>query len=108
MRSIAACVAAASAGTTGASPKSTTLQRREGVDPGGQVAAGRGARRADRARGEARPGPVGDELVGGRADDRDVDADEVVGVLGVGLAGEAQQAREVGLLAVLGPAQRAG
>ena len=82
------------------------VERCEGVDPGGQMTAGWGARRADRARGEARPGPVRDELVGGRADDRHVDADQVIGVLGVGLAREAQQAREVGLLPMLGPAQQ--
>ena len=44
------------------------------VDPGLEVRPGRAARGADRARAEARARAVGDEVVGRRADDRDVDA----------------------------------
>ena len=48
-----------------------------------EVRAGRAARRADRARAEAGTRPVGDEVVGRRADDRDVDAVELRRVLRV-------------------------
>ena len=51
-------------------------QLRERVDLRLEVRARRAARGADRARAEARPGPVGDEVVGRRADDRDVEAGE--------------------------------
>ena len=76
----------------------------ERVDPDLEVRAGRRARPADRARREARAGAVGDEVVHRRADDRDVEALELRGVLGVGRAGEREQAAVVGLLAVLRPA----
>jgi hypothetical protein len=78
-------------------------QRGERVDPGLEVRTGRAAGGADRARAEAGPGPVGDEVVRRRADDRDVDPGELAGVLRVGGAAEARQAGEVGLLAVLAP-----
>ena len=42
----------------------------DGVDPGLEVGARRAAGGADRARAEARAGPIGDEVVGGSADDR--------------------------------------
>ena len=70
----------------------------EAVDARLQVRAGRAARGADRPRPEAGPGPVGDEVVGWRPDDRDVDARELGRVLRVGHAAEAEQPREVGLV----------
>ena len=76
--SIAACVLTGSAGITGASPKSTTRSSTKASSfasrcgPGGTLAArmarGRSARRA-----------VGDEVVGGSADDRHVGARELGG-----------------------------
>ena len=66
--------------------------------PGGQLAA-RIARGPNRV-----PGPVGDEIVRRRADDRDVHPLELGRILGVRHAAECEQAREVGLLAVLAPA----
>ena len=59
----------------------------------------RAARGADRARAEAGAGPVGDEVVGRRADDRDVDAGELGRVLRVRQRREGQQPRVVGLVA---------
>ena len=44
-----------------------------------QVRPGRTARRADGARPEPRPGPVGGEVVHRRSDDRDVDSLELAG-----------------------------
>ena len=79
-------------------------ERREAVDPGLEVGARRAAGGADRARPEAGAGTVGDEVVGGRADDRHVGAGELRRVLGVGHARERQQPGEVGLLAELAPA----
>ena len=102
--SIAACEVTGSAGITGASPKSTTRSSANAsiptsrCGPGGELAA------ADRARREARAGAVGDEVVHRRADDRHVEALELRGILGVGHAGEREQAAVVGLLAVLRPA----
>ena len=55
-------------------PEVDDAQLGERVDPGLEVGPGRAARSADRARPEARARPVGDEVVGRRADDRDVDA----------------------------------
>ena len=69
----------------------------EAVDAGLQVRPGRAARGADRARPEPGPGPVGDEVIRGRADDRDVDARELGRVLRVRHAAEAEQPGEVGL-----------
>ena len=78
--SIAACVRAGSAGSTGASPKSTTrsssfqstfASRVARRTPGGRIA--RGA--------EARSGPVRDEVVGRSADDRDVETGELERIL---------------------------
>ena len=102
--SIAACDVTGSAGITGASPKSTTRSSANASTFDLEVRAGRAARGADRARREARAGAVGDEVVHRRADDRDVEALELGRILGVGHAGERQQARVVGLLAVLRPA----
>ena len=81
-------------------------QGRKGVDARGQVAPGRAARGADRARPEARAGAVGDEIVGRRADDRDIDADKLGRILGVALTGEGEQAGEIRLLAVRSPARQ--
>ena len=106
VRSIAACDAAGSAGTTGASPKSTTRSAVEGVDPGLEVRTGRAARGADRARPEARARAVGDEVVHRRADDRDVDAGELGRILGVRHAREGQQPGVVGLLGKADSRQR--
>ena len=64
----------------------------------------RAAGRANRARAEACPRPVGDEVVRRRADDRDVDTLELGWVLRVRKASEREQARVVGLLPVLAPA----
>ncbi len=102
--SIAWCVLTGSAGSTGASPKSTIRSSGESVDLRLEVRAGRAARGADRARPEARPRAVGDEVVGRRADDRDVEPGELGRVLRVRQAAEREQARVVGLLAVLPPA----
>ena len=82
----------------GASPKSTTRSSARPSTPGLEVRPGRAARGADRSRPEAGPGPVGDEVVGRRADDRDVDALELGRVLRVRHAAEGEQPREVGLL----------
>jgi len=76
----------------------------ERVDAGLEVRPGRAARGPDRARREPRPRPVRDEVVGRRADDRDVVPGELGRVLRVGRAAEAQQPGVVGLLAVLAPA----
>ena len=46
---------------------------------------------------------IGDEVVGGRAHDRDVEAGQLGRVLRVRRAPVGEQARVVGLLAVLGP-----
>ena len=68
------------------------------------------ARRAtggpDRARPEARSRPVRDEVVGRRADDRDVDAGELGRILRIGQAGEREQPGVVRLVrqAELAPA----
>ena len=64
----------------------------------------RAARGANRARAEARARPIRDQVVGGCADDRHVDAFELGRVLGVGKRAEREQARVVGLLAVPPPA----
>ncbi len=56
-------------------------QRGERVDACFEVRAGRARGAPDRARREARAGPVGDEVVGRRADDRDVDARELLRLL---------------------------
>ena len=53
---------------------------------------------------EARSGPVGDEVVGGRADDRDVDPLELRGILRVRERPVRQQSGVVGLFPVLPPA----
>ena len=76
----------------------------EGVDLDLEVRAGRRARAADRARRQPRPRAVGHQVVHRRADDRDVEALELRRVLREGHAAEGQQARVVGLLAVLRPA----
>ena len=96
--------AAGSAGSTGASPKSTTRSSSKRVDAGLQVRPGRAARGADRPRAEARARPVGDEIVRRRADDRHVDAGQLGGVLGVGQPEKREQPGVVGLLAELAPA----
>ena len=74
------------------------------VDAGLEVRAGRAARGADRARREARARPVRDEVVGRRADDRDVDALELRRVLRVRQAAEREQPRVVRLVAEVAPA----
>ena len=76
----------------------------EGVELDLEVRAGRAARRADGARREAGARAIGDEVVHRRADHRHVEARELGGILGVGHPGEREQARVVGLLAVLPPA----
>ena len=96
--------AAGVAGQNGRVAEVDDPQHLEGVHPDLQVRPGRAARRADRPRGEARAGPVGDEVVHRRSHDRHVDALQLGGVLGVGAAGEGQQARVVGLLAERRPA----
>ncbi len=63
-------------------------QHGEGVHPGLEVRPGRARRGADRARPEARPRAVADEIIGGSADDRDVDARQLGGVLRVGHAAD--------------------
>jgi hypothetical protein len=77
---------------------------REGIHAGLQVRARRTARRADRARREARPGAVGDEVIHRCAHDRHVHALELGRVLGVRTAGEGEQPRVVRLLADRRPA----
>jgi hypothetical protein len=79
------------------------LQLREGVDLHLEVRALRGACGADRPWPEASSRPVRDEVVRRRADDRDVDAFELGGILRVGQAAEGEQARIVGFLAVGAP-----
>jgi hypothetical protein len=59
---------------------------------------------ADRTGPEARSRPVGDEVVGGCADDRDVDPLELRGILRVRERPVRRQSSVVGLLAVLAPA----
>ena len=66
---------------------------RSASTPASRWGPGRAACGADRARAEAGPGAIGDEVVHRCADDRDVDALELGRVLGVGDAGEGQQAR---------------
>ena len=79
-------------------------QRRERVDLGLEVAPGRQARCADRPRAEARPGAQGDEIVGRRADDRDIDPGELRRILRVGETRVGQQPGVLGLRALLAPA----
>jgi hypothetical protein len=79
-------------------------KRLECVDLGLQMRARRAARRPDRARAEAGAGAVGDQIIGGGADDRHVGAGKLGGVLGPGHAGEARQSGEIRLLAVPTPA----
>ena len=83
-------------------------QRGERVDARLEVRAGRAGRRPDRARREPRAGTVRDEVVGRRADDRDVDAGEVRRLLRVRRAAEGEEARVVGLVAERAPALVAG
>jgi hypothetical protein len=64
------------------------LQLREGVDLRIEMRAGRAARCPDRPRPEARPGPIGDEIVCGRANDGDVHPLELGRILGVRKAAE--------------------
>ena len=76
----------------------------ERVDLRLEMRSGRAARRADRTRAEARPGPIGDEVVGRCAHDGDVDPGELGRILRVrhprvgeepgvvGLVGEAELA----------------
>jgi hypothetical protein len=59
----------------------------------------RAARRTDRARREARPRPVGDEIVGRSAHDRDVERRELGYVLRVRGAAERQEPGVVRLVA---------
>ena len=73
-------------------------ERGERVDPGLQVRARRAARGPDRPRPEARAGPVRDEVVHRRADDRHVHARELAAILGVRRAAERQQPGVVGLV----------
>ena len=102
--SIAACVASGSAGITGASPKSTARSARRASTPASRCVPG-GQLAARIARGPYRvPGPVGDEVVGRRADDRDVHALELGRVLGVREAAEGEEARVVRLVAEVPPA----
>ena len=84
---------------TGASPKSTIRSSSNASMLRLEVRPRRAARRADRPRAEARARPVGDEVVGRRADDRDVDAVELGRVLGVREAAEGEEPGVVGLLA---------
>jgi len=74
-------------------------ERPERVDLRLEMRAGRAARGADRPRREPRARPVGGEVVGGRADDRDVERRELGPVLRVGRAAEREQARVVRLVA---------
>ena len=83
------------------SPRPAAARRRPPWPPGGAV---RGAGGADPARPEARARPVGDEVVGGSADDGGVHALQLDRVLGVGNAAEGEQPGVVGLLTVLAPA----
>ena len=78
----------------------------ERVDLRLEVRPGRAARRPDRPRPEARPGAVGDEVVGGRAHDGDVDARELGRILRVRHPRVRQEPRVVGLVgeAELAPA----
>jgi hypothetical protein len=78
-------------------------KRGERVDARFEVAPRRAARRPNRTGPVPRPRPVGDEVVGRRAHDRDIRALELGGVLRVRLAAVGQEPREVGLLAVLPP-----
>ena len=64
----------------------------------------RTAGRANRTRAEARARPVGDEVVGRRPDDCDVNSLELGRVLGVRERSECEQARVIGLLPVATPA----
>ena len=80
------------------------LQLLEGVDLRLEVRPGRARGGADRARPEAGAGPVGDEVVRRRADDRDVEPGQLGGILRVRRAAVGEQAGVVGLLAVLPPA----
>jgi hypothetical protein len=76
------------------------------VDAHLEVRAGEPARRPDRPRPVARARRLRHELVHRGADDRDVDARELAGVLGVGHAGEGEQPGVVGLVAVRPPRGR--
>ena len=96
--------ASGSAGITGASPKSTARSSRSASTPASRCGPRRAARRPDRARPVPRPGPVGDEVVRRRADDRDVHALELGRILGVREAAEGEQARVVRLVAEVAPA----
>jgi hypothetical protein len=69
-----------------------------------EVLTGRTAGCPDRARPEARSRPVGDEIVGGRADDCDVEALELGRILRVRQRRERQHPRVIGFLAVLAAA----
>jgi hypothetical protein len=71
----------------------------EGVDLRFEVRAGRAARRADRARCEAGARTVGDQVVGRRPDDRDVEARQLACVLCVRGRSEREQPRVVRLVA---------
>jgi hypothetical protein len=102
--SIAACVRAGSDGSTGASPKSIIRSAFDASSFASRCGPHEAARSADRAGAEAGSGPVGDEVVRGCSDDRDVHAFELGGVLGPGQRPEREQARVVRLLAVLAPA----
>ena len=102
--SIAACDASGSAGITGASPKSTARSVAQRVDARLEVRPGRAARRPDRARPVPRAGPVRDEVVDRRADDRDVDPGQLGRILGVREAPVGEQPRVVGLVAESPPA----
>jgi hypothetical protein len=79
-------------------------QLRERVDARFEVRAGRARRGADRARREPRPRAVGHEIVHRRADDRDVDALEVRGLLRDRRTAEGEKARVVGLVRQRPPA----
>ena len=79
-------------------------QSGECVDSRLEVRPRRAARGTDRPRSEARPRPIGDELVHRRADDRDVDPGQLGRVERHRYASERQRPRVVGLLAVLAPA----
>jgi hypothetical protein len=76
----------------------------QGVDAGLEMRSRRAARRPDRTRPVARPGAVGDEVVGRGADDRDVHALELGRILGVREAAEGEEARVVRLVAEILPA----
>ena len=96
--SIAACEPAGSAGTTGRIAVVHDAQPLGPVDPRLEVRPRRAAGGADRARPEPRPGTVGHEVVGRRADDRDVHSVELARVLRVRHAGVRQQPRVVRLV----------